>query len=320
MLKLYLLIIGCVIGAAVLLTLSISYAIYRMAFYTNRKKHIKLFDKLEGELDENKKYRRALIEKMIAEPCEDVYIQSHDGLKLHGRLYRRDKDAPLSIMMHGYKSISLRDMSGGGKEALALGHNLLLVDQRAHGESEGRVISFGINERYDALGWVDFGIREFGPDVKIILTGISMGAGTVLMASELGLPKNVVGICADCPFSTPVEIIKKVGRDMKMPAGILTPFIIIAARLFGGFSINAASSIEAVKNTDIPILLIHSKEDKFVPIEMSDKIAECGRTVEYIVFPEGGHGMSYIFDTEKYVYNLKKFINSVTENDKGEKL
>ena len=302
--------IGCFIGAALLILL-ISFLIFRMAFFTNRKKHIKLFDKLEGELDENKKLRRELIEKMLDEEFEDVYVDSYDGLRLHARLYRRSDNAPLSIQFHGYKSISVRDLSGGGKEALALGHNLLLVDQRAHGESEGGVISFGIKERFDVLSWVDFGIKEFGCDVKIILSGISMGAATVLMAAELDLPKNVVGICADCPYSTPLGIIKKVGRDMKLPAGIMTPFIMLSARLFGGFSINAASALSAVKNTKIPILLIHSMEDKFVPIAMSDEIASANKNIEYIKFSEGGHGMSYITDTEKYVYHLKKFINTV---------
>lgn len=300
--------IGCAVGILALILL-ISYVIFRMAFYSDKDKHIKLYDKLEGELDESKKFRLSLINKMISEPYEDVYILSRDGLKLHGRLYERDKSAPLSIQFHGYKSISVRDMAGEGKEALMLGHNLLLVDMRAHGESEGRVISFGIKERFDVLSWVDFGIERYGREVKILLFGISMGAGTVLMASELPLPKNVVGILADCPFSTPLEIIKKVGRDMKIPAGPMTPFIMLAARLFGGFSITAASPASAAIKTDIPILLIHSEEDKFVPISMSDKIASGGKSIKYVRFKEGGHGMSYIEHTEDYVNCLKEFIN-----------
>lgn len=304
--------IGCTVGVLALI-LFISYVIFRMAFYSDKDKHIKLYDKLEGELDEPKKFRLELINKMLSEPYEDVYVYSHDGLKLHARLYERDKSAPLSIQFHGYKSISVRDMSGGGKEALALGHNLLLVDMRAHGESEGRVISFGIKERFDVLSWVNFGIERYGNRVKILLTGISMGAGTVLMASELSLPKNVLGICADCPFSTPLAIIKKVGRDMKLPASILTPLIMLAARLFGGFSITASSPIKAVGKTDIPILLIHSEEDKFVPISMSDEIAAAGKSIKYVRFKEGGHGMSYIEHTENYVSYLKEFINERLE-------
>ena len=300
--------IGCTVGILAL-TVLISYVIFRMAFFSDKNKHIKLHDKLEGELDEPRKFRLMLVDKMAGEPYEDVYIRSYDGLRLHARLYESNKAAPLSIQFHGYKSISVRDMAGGGKEALALGHNLLLVDLRAHGESEGRVISFGIKERFDVLSWIDYGIERYGSDVKILLSGISMGAGTVLMASELSLPKNVRGICADCPFSTPLEIIKKVGRDMKLPASLTTPFIMLAARLFGNFSITAASPLRAVSKTDIPILLIHSEEDAFVPISMSDKIAEAGKSIKYVRFKEGGHGLSYIMHNENYVNYLKEFIN-----------
>ena len=300
--------IGCTVGVLALILL-ISYVIFRMAFYSDKDKHIKLYDKLEGELDEPKKFRLELINKMVSEPYEDVYVYSHDGLKLHARLYERDKSAPLSIQFHGYKSISVRDMSGGGKEALALGHNLLLVDMRAHGESEGRVISFGIKERFDVLAWVNFGIERYGNKVKILLTGISMGAGTVLMASELPLPENVFGILADCPFSTPLEIIKKVGRDMKLPATILTPLIMLAARLFGGFSITAASPVAAVKRIAVPLLVIHGESDTFVPSYMSDEIAAANPSVMLEKFPDADHAACYLADTERYLKLVDGFVD-----------
>ena len=178
--------------------------------------------------------------------------------------------------------MSLRDFSGGAYECISRGHNLLLIDQRAHGKSDGKVITFGIKERFDVKSWIDYSIHRHGENVKIMLYGISMGAATVLMASELNLPKNVVGIVADCPYSSPKAIIKKVTGEMGLPATLFYPFIRLGALIFGGFDPSSAAPILAVKNTDIPILLIHGDADDFVPCEMSDEISESGRTVKYI--------------------------------------
>ena len=58
--------------------------------------------------------------------------------------------------------------------------------------------------------------QRFGKDKSIFLFGISMGGGTVLMASGQRLPRNVKGIVADCPFNSPKDIIKHVCRKIKM--------------------------------------------------------------------------------------------------------
>ena len=143
----------------------------------------------------------------------------------------------MEIMFHGYRGNAERDLSGGIQRCFALGRSVLLVDQRTSCGSEGNVISFGINEHRDCLSWVDFAVKHFGPDIKIILTGISMGASTVLMAAGKELPKNVVGVLADCGFSSAREIIKKCARDLKIPADLIYPFIKLGAKIFGHFNL-----------------------------------------------------------------------------------
>ena len=140
-------------------------------------------------------------------PCEFVTIQSRDGLTLSGRYYHTADGAPLAIGFHGYKSCWLTDFCGGADIAFQMGQNVLLVDERAHGKSQGRTISFGIKERQDLLCWIDYALARFGSDVKILLYGVSMGGATVVMASELELPENVKGIVADCPYSAPLDVI-----------------------------------------------------------------------------------------------------------------
>jgi len=298
-----------VFGALSLLILILSYITFRMTFLFTEGANRELYYGLEGELDGIKKKRRALIERLEKIPSEDVFITSYDGLTLRARYYHNSDKAPLDIQFHGYKSMAQRDFSGGAYECISRGHNVLLVDQRAHGKSSGKVISFGIKERRDVLSWIDYALNRFGKDTKIMLYGISMGAATVLMASEMNLPKNVVGIVADCPYSSPRAIIKKVIRDMKLPSWLFYPFVRLGALIFGGFDPNSSAPVSAVKDNDIPILLIHGDADDFVPCEMSDEIKACGRTVTYVKIKDATHGLSYLYDYGAYTSALDKFIN-----------
>jgi fermentation-respiration switch protein FrsA (DUF1100 family) len=244
--------------------------------------------------------------------CEDVYIDAHDGLKLHGRFYAVETGAPVIIVFHGYRSPALRDCAGGFALGLKLGYNVIAIDQRAHGTSEGQVISFGIRERYDCLKWIEYAKKRLGEDVPIILSGISMGAATVLMSASLNLPKNVRGIMADCPYSSPAAIIRKVCKDVGYPPALAYPFLWIGALIFGGFRLGSCDAITAVKNTNIPILLIHGEEDHFVPCQMSkDIFANCSENAQLHIFPNAGHGLSYILDHVRYEEICLKFLKDV---------
>ena len=309
------LIVSAIVLAFVLIIIAVSYLTFRMTFFSNKKKHFKLFDGLDGELTEKKKRSRELIESLAEKEYQDVYTESYDGLRLHARYYHSRDGAPLQIQFHGYKSVSVRDFSGGAQEAMRMNHNLILVDERAHGESSGKVITFGIKERYDCVSWINYAIERFGKDVKIMLAGISMGAATVLMASELNLPENVVGIFADCPYSSPEKIIKKVCRDMKIPPCLAFPFIRLGGILFGRFDVKERTPLDAVKNTDLPILLIHGEGDDFVPVSMSDELSRAAKNATYVRVKDATHGLSYLYDYGQYMENLKTFTDKIFKGD-----
>ena len=302
-------------GAAILIA-SLSYIAYRKVFKYARKQPDNVFKGLERELTDVKKTRRRLIEQLIEIPYEDIFITSRDGKKLHARYYHVADDAPVALQFHGYKSMGVRDFSGIAVECMKLSQNVLIVDQRSHGESDGKRISFGIKERYDCLDWIKYINDRFSEKTKIILYGVSMGAATVLMASELEMPKNVIGIVADCPYSSPKAIIKKVSRDMKLPASLAYPFIRLGALIYGGFDPNKASPVSAVTKTSIPILLIHGENDGFVPCGMSDEIAKAGNTVKLIKFAEATHGTSILYDKDKYVKAVEGFTSKILSEQK----
>lgn len=250
----------------------------------------------------------SLVDELEARPYEAVSINSHDGLKLAGRLYTEPGSDVVEIIFHGWRSCALRDGCGGSRLAREAGHSILLIDHRAHGDSDGNVITFGIKEKYDCLDWTNYIVERFGKDVKIILVGLSMGAATVLMASALPLPPNVKGIAADCGYSSPEAIIRKVCRDMGIPDKLGYPFVRVAARLFGHFSMKDGGAVEAVKHAKVPILLIHGKEDDFVPFGMCREIYDACASEKYLLeVPHAGHGLSFFYDRKAYEATVREF-------------
>lgn len=289
-------------------SLILSY-VYRIAFYSPTKTQNDIYNIPLGEqYDPYKQKMCELITDLKDRPYEEVFTISHDGLKLYGCYYHYNDNAPLDIAFHGYRGTAIRDMCGGIWLSYATGHNILLVDQRAHGKSEGHTITFGIKERKDCLSWIAYAKQRFGADIRILLYGVSMGATTVLMASDLGIDNNVYGIIADCPYSSPKEIIKKVCRDMKYPPILAYPFVSLSARILGNFNLAETTAEKAVKNSKIPILILHGEDDRFVPEVMSKEIADGRDNVERHTFSRAAHGISGIVHPAEYNKIVLEFI------------
>ena len=301
-------VIAAGLAAVVLLT---AYICFRMAFYVPDKSRP---DPEEIQVPDGSIYvpyhsqMRQWAKEMRAMPQRHVYITSHDGLKLHARFFEYAPGAVVEIMFHGYRGTAERDLSGGVQRCFSLGRSVLLVDQRGAGESEGRVISFGSNESRDCRAWVDWLIRDQGEDVKIVLTGISMGAATVMIAAGRPLPPQVLGVIADCGFSSAREIIFEVMRGMHLPPRMFYPFVKLGARLFGHFDLEETTAAESMKNCRLPVFFIHGEDDRFVPCSMSRQCYEnCAGPKYLFTVPEAGHGMGYLMDTDGYRRALTKF-------------
>lgn len=305
-----------VIIVLALLLFAFLYVLYDMAFAPRRK-----YSSVSRRIPNDDQYgpiRELMlsnIDRLEALECEEVSTKSYDGLSLYGRLYKREKENIVEIDFHGYRGHAMRDYCGGCFISKENGISCIIVDQRSHGKSEGKAITFGIKERYDVISWIDFAKEYFGSDVKIILSGVSMGAATVLMASELNLPENVVCILADCPYSSPAEIIKKVARDRGFSDKLVYPFIKLSARLFAGINLEEASPIEAVKNTSIPILIVHGDEDRYVPYEMGKRVFEecASNKKKMLTVSKAGHAISYFLDTENYTKTVSDFVDKALQ-------
>ncbi len=307
------LIAAIVLGVVVLILLVGSFIAYRMTFYATQKK--KDMSRSIPPYPQVEPYRVRLaemLERIDTHPYETVELRTKDGKRLMGRYYHTADGAPLDIGFHGYKSHPNRDFCGGLYIGLENRHNVLLVEQRSHVGSDGVTIRFGIRERQDCLAWIEYALDRFGKDTEILLYGVSMGAATVLMACGLSLPENVKGVIADCPYSSPRDIIRKVcQQDMGLPAGLLMPLVDLGALLFGHFRLDRRiTAANAVKGAGCPILIIHGDDDRFVPHTMSQEIyAANPDRVRYALFPRAGHAMSYMEDTPRYIAEVERFMH-----------
>lgn len=309
-----LLITAAVILAAVPL---IAYVCFRMVFYAPRGNDAPTeeYPIPPGKIYEPHRDKMVgWMKEVRALPCEEMSITSFDGLPLHGKYYEYAPGAIVEIMFHGYRGNAERDLCGGVQRCFKLGHSALIVDQRCSGKSGGDVITFGINESRDCLDWMRFAIDRFGPEVKIILTGISMGASTVMIAAGEDLPQNVIGVLADCGYTSAKDIIKKVITQMKLPANLAYPFVKLGAKIFGHFDLEAVSPIEAMKRCRVPVIFFHGENDDYVPCYMSRRnYAACAARKKILTVPGAGHGLSYLFAPQEYRAALKEFFEGTPQ-------
>lgn len=238
-------------------------------------------------------------------------IQSHDGLCLKARFVMAENQRAIVLMMHGYRTSPMHDFSCAVRDFCDRGISCFLPYQRAHGDSEGKYICFGIKEKYDVLAWCEYLNIRF-PETPVLLDGVSMGAFTVLSASGLDLPKNVKGIIADSAYTSPIAAFKWVCESSLHMSPF--PFVYTTSllmRLAAGFNPYEKVSKALSKNT-LPVFIAHGEGDTFVPCSMGlDNYEIALKTCDAVLFtvPKAEHGISYLVDKKGYLEALDKFID-----------
>ncbi len=259
--------------------------------------------------DEIKAKRRRLRQLASADNALRLTVKSYDGLTLAARLIPTpcEKSRGIIASFHGYRSEPSVDFGASSVDFLESGFSLLLVDQRAHGNSEGRHITFGVKERYDVISWCRL-LEEMFPDSPVILDGLSMGASTVMMSCALELPSNVRAAIADCGYTTPKDICTKVlTTDMRLPRFPIFHAATLVTRLFAGYRFDEASAPESLKSSTLPTLIVHGTGDRFVPFEMGLENSRAGGdNVSFLSVENAGHGLSYLVDKDSYDIALDK--------------
>ena len=248
-------------------------------------------------------YAKAQGEKLAQMHLETVAITAEDGTKLIGHLYRHPDAKRTILAMHGWRSGWARDFGMVADFWHQNGCNVLYAEQRAQGESGGEYMGFGMLERYDCLDWVHYLCRNGFDDKPMYLAGVSMGGATVLMSAAFDLPPCVKGIMADCAFTSAQDIWKHVARNNIRMAYTGLHALIASDICKRKIQLGSAdfTTIEAMKESRVPVLFVHGTDDCFVPVEMTyENYKACSAEKRLFVVPGADHGMSYFVDPEGY--------------------
>ncbi len=254
-----------------------------------------------------------------AQKPEELTIRSRDGLKLCGSYLEAPDAKACMLLCHGYRSRGGLDFALVLRTLYEHGCSVLVIDQRAHGRSEGKYIAYGVLERYDCQQWAWFLHAKLGGRVPIFLEGMSMGASTVMMAAELALPPSVVGIIADCGYNSPWEELRHcIKYRYHLPVFPVLPLTELMCRLVAGYSLKGASAAASLANSPLPLLIIHGMDDDFVPATMTaENYAAAAGEKRQILVPGARHALSYLVDRERLEKELLDFIDSHAEQFHG---
>jgi uncharacterized protein len=199
---------------------------------------------------------------------EDVSFRTVDGLTLRGWHIPCAKTTDKTlILLHGYPADK-----GDILPALAFLHgdfNLLLFDFRYLGQSDGSYSTAGAKEIADLLAAVQFlksrAVKEVG------VWGFSMGGAVALMAIEKA--PEIKAVIAESSYASLADMALELFRIplLKYPVAHLVG---LWAKLFLGIDLRDVSPAERVRNSSVPILLIHSSADAVIPFYHARSLQE----------------------------------------------
>lgn len=242
---------------------------------------------------------------------EYVHINSFDGCKLYAhQILANNKTHKWAITVHGYMS-SAYALSTKALHYYNKGYNVLCLELRSHGNSEGDYIGMGYHDSKDVVKWIEYIISK-DKDSEILLHGVSMGGATVMITSGYDLAQNVKVIVEDCGYTSAFEQFKyQLKKLFKIPSFPLLNISDIIVKIRAGYSLKEASPIDSVAKSKTPIIFIHGDKDEFVPCYMLDKVFEKCKSPKKKVIIEGApHALAEKIDPIKYWNEVDSFIQN----------
>ncbi len=238
---------------------------------------------------------------------QDVELLSQGRHIIRGKILQHQDCNNWIILVHGYKC-DYTSILYQAKTFYENGYNILVYDNRAHGNSDGKYLTMGSIEQYDVLGWINY-IIQIDNNSKIVLFGVSMGAATVMICTGNMLPSNVVCAIEDCGYTS--------AHDIFLDQGYKKYHVNISPILYGidflskrktGHSTKDSDAIKSLKKSNTPTLFIHGDQDTFVPFEMIYHNYEaCNASKELIVIENQKHATACL--DKNYYQHIFKFIN-----------
>ena len=242
---------------------------------------------------------------------KEVYVKSFDKKKIHAYEINNKLNTWI-IIVHGYTNNAL-EMLDVAYNFYKKGYSILLIDQRAHGKSDGVYSTHGFYERKDMLSWIDYINKK--KKTKIILYGISMGGTVIMRTVGENLPNNVICAIEDCGFISNYDQFYNQLKYLKfLPKPIISSFNIFSS-IFFGFNIYKFDPKEILIKGKVPFMFIHGSADKLVPPKNAYDAYQLYKGKKKLLIIDGAkHMKSSIQDSKKYYNEIFSFIKENKES------
>lgn len=242
---------------------------------------------------------------------ERLTICSTRGEELVGYLtYPKEESKVFVLFAHGYHADHNGDPANFLQYYVEKGYNFLAVDHVASGESEGNFVGFDYFEHKDCLRWINYLVKRFGEDIKIILHGVSMGGATVCQMVDK-VPKQVKLAISDCPYTSALEEFELTANSVGVKRTNTLLFLFNEMnKAFAKFDLKDTDVRMAVANSKVPMLFVHGGDDTFIPQQMSRNLYSlCPHPKEYFLVNGAKHAESIRIDEQGYHKRLDDFIS-----------
>jgi uncharacterized protein len=242
---------------------------------------------------------------------QDVRFPARGGdVQIAGWYLPREGGTQAVVLAHG-ASVNRWIEFGGGflKLAVALhkrGFAVLMIDMRAHGASEGERVSFGVAERRDIIGAVDWlEGRGFAPGSVGVL-GVSMGAAAAIGAATDD--PDIGALVADCSYASMDALVR---RNWRSASGGLPDYYLPSSILIGrllGYDFDSDTPVEEIwRIAPRAVLIVHGDADALVPLSDAEQLKAAGPSAELWVVHGAGHGGSYGANPQAYTDRVAAF-------------
>ncbi|MCT3048686.1 alpha/beta hydrolase [Leuconostoc mesenteroides] len=296
--------IGCLVFIAILL---LSAGMYFFHVAEVRDVAADKPDKLRAETNSLYHYEHDFLSRE-----KQTWTQkTSDNLKLIAWYVPAEKKTgKTAILAHGWHN-NKTTMAIYGELFHELGYNVLIPDNRAHGDSQGEMIGYGWLDRRDYIGWLNQILENNGQKSDIVMYGMSMGAATVLSTSgENDLPNQVKAIIADSSYTSVIEEIKHEAGDMYgLPWFPLVNVVSGISKVRAGYSYEEASPLRQVEKNTRPTFFIQGGADTFVPTKMVYPLYNASRGPKQLWITKGSkHVQSFHDYPVAYRSKIKAFL------------
>lgn len=236
-------------------------------------------------------------------PADYIYALGKEG----------EKDNQTVILVHGlggnrYSSYPLAEMF------LEKGYNVVAYDQRSSNENTAQYTTFGYWEKYDLTDYIDY-VREQAPEQEIGVWGTSFGGATAGLAmGNKDIENKIDFLILDCPVSNMKWMIEEEMRkmDVGLPISYMTLCGNVINKMKLGFYYEDANVCNAIKDIEIPVLIINSQMDTVTPQFMGQDIYDAisrEDNKEIWTVKDSAHAEMWLDHNEEYRERAERLLN-----------